>query len=310
MRSRIFSHLLTSFRHQSGLLFVTVLVLTGSFFVTGGLLLAGQNLNRVLTLWGESLHMSIYLKENVTPEQTESLRRRMDNDKRIGRVEWIGREQALASFQEQLASYAPDLLKDADLMRFIPQSFQVRVSDLISATTQLETLRVLSDELKSFAGVEEVSFGQEWVKTYASIVKAFTQIGGWIMIILIAASLFMISNAVSSSILQRKSEIEVLELVGASKWFIRGPFLAEGLLAGAFSGALALILLSVGFAALRNQFSLQIAFLQLSQSLQFFSATAMFGFLMTAAAAGLVSAALSLRKLNDGWAASRSSREH
>jgi cell division transport system permease protein len=305
MSSRIISHLLTTFRSHAGLMFATILVLSGSLFVSGGLLLMGQNLQKVLTLWGDSLQMSVYLKETATPEQSEQLKLRFQSDKRIGKAELIARETALATFQEQMATYAPDLLKDAQLLKFIPESFQIQLSDAVSSEAQLETLRSLADELKNDEAVEEVSFGQEWVKTYASIVRAVSSLGTWLILLLGAASLFVISNSISSSIQQRRNEIEVLELVGASKWFIRVPFLAEGLFMGLVAGVIALVLLGIGFQMLQTQFASQIALLQLSHHLAFFSVPTLLGFVAAATTLGALSAHLSLRRLNDGWSASR-----
>jgi cell division transport system permease protein len=215
----------------------------------------------------------------------------------------------LVSFQDQLASYAADLLKDAELMKFIPESLQVRLSDTVGVSAQLETLQTLSEELKKDDVVEEVSFGQEWVRTYSVIVHALSDMGLWVVGLLIAASLFVISNAISSSIQQRRQEIEVLELVGASKKFVRLPFLAEGLFVGGASGILAVVLLAAGFSAVREAFQSQIAFLQLSSHLHFFSIGRVALFIVAAMAMGALSAQLSLRKLNDGWAASRASKD-
>ena len=305
MKSRIIGHLRGTFRHHTSLMLATILVLTGSFFVSGGLLLVGQNLNKILTLWGESLQMSVYLKENTTPDQVHLLQRRLTNDRRVARAEWVSREAALAGFLEQMASYAPDLLKDAQLVKFIPESFQIQLSDVVTSALQLDTLKTLADELKSNEIVEDVSYGQDWVRTYAQVVRLLSSLGSWVILLLITAAAFVISNSVSSSLQQRRSEIEVLELVGASKNFIRAPFLVEGVFVGLISTVLAMGLLGTGFWALRNQLHDQITFLQLSHHLSFFSWGALFGFALFGMLIGSLSAQLSLRKLNDGWAASR-----
>lgn len=304
MRSRILAHLGGTLRHHAGLMFITLLVITGCFFVSGSLLLTGQNLQKVLTLWGDSLQMSVYVKDDATDEQAQSLGEFLRKDRRIGKADWVDRDAALKGFQDQMASYAPDLLKDTQLTKFIPRSYQVQISDKVSAALQLDTLKDLARELKDQASVEDVTYGQEWVKTYSALTRTASKIGIWLITLLVAASIFVISNAISSSIQQRRSEIEVLELVGASKRFIRLPFLAEGLCVGLIAGAAALFLLAAGFSWLNAAFRSELGFLQLSHHLEFFSVSVILAFLGAAMLLGVLSAHFSLRRLNSGWAAS------
>jgi cell division transport system permease protein len=306
---RYFVHLLTSFKHHTGLTLVTMIVLTASFFVSGSLMIVGQNLDRVLTLWGESLQMSVYLKEGTSKEQAEVIQAKLKSDRRIAKANYINRTEALANFQEQMASYAPDLLNDAQLLKFIPESLQIQISQSVSSALQLKTLQDLASELGTDPFVESVSYGQDWVKTYSSVVGAVSKAGVWVITLILAAAGFVISNSVSSSIHQRKNEIEVLELVGASKWMIRGPYLFEGFFLGALAGGFSLLVLAVSFEAIRNFLEVELAFLQLSHHLHFFGVLQNILFILGAASVGLLSSAFSLRKLNDGWSASRAGQE-
>ena len=305
MIKRSLKHLFVSFRHHASLMLVTVLVLTASFSVIGGLLLTGKNLQSILTLWGESLQMSVYLKDESTSDQVESLSLILKNDERIGKAEWVGKDKALTVFQDQLASYAPDLLKDPQLLKFIPQSFQIQLSDKVSSALQLDTLRALANDLKGNSVVEEVSYGQEWVKTYSEITRTLSSLGFWMMLLLASASIFVISNSVSSSIQQRKNEIEVLELVGATTKFIRTPFLFEGLFVGFISGFFSVVLLVVGFSLLKEELRTHLSFIQVAEHLQFFSPFSCLLFLGATMGVGFLSAHLSLRKLNSGWLAAQ-----
>lgn len=306
---RYFVHLLTSLRHHTGLVLATMIVLTASFFVSGSLVLVGQNLDRVLTLWGESLQMSVYLKEGTTSEQVQALQGRLQKDKRVAKAAFVDRREALTNFQEQMASYAPDLLNDEQLLKFIPESLQVQISQSVSSILQMKVLQELAGELGQEPTVESVSYGQDWVKTYSSIVATVSKAGMWMIVLILAAAGFVISNSVSSSIHQRKNEIEVLELVGASKWMIRGPYLFEGFFMGALSGFLALLVLAAGFETIQNFLRGELAFLQLSHHLQFFGAAHAGLFVLASGAVGFLSSAFSLRKLNDGWAASKAGQE-
>lgn len=308
MSSRVLRHLAETLRIHGGLTIMTLMVLTATFTVVGSLLLAGQNLTRVLTLWGESMQMTVYLKDEATDEEAEGLGRLLRGDRRVGEAKWIDREAALVSFQEQMATYAPDLLGDAELLKYIPRSFQVKLSETVSSALQFETLRTLAGELKGIATVDDVSFGQDWVKSYSSLTGALTDAGAWLIALLLCGSVLVISNVVSGSIHQRRAEIEVLELVGASKRFIRTPFLVEGAVLGLAAGAFSLALLAGGFHALREVFETRLSFLQLAHHLTFFTAAKAGLFVSVTALIGLASSFFSLRRLNTGWAASRSGK--
>ncbi len=306
---RYLTHLATSFRSHAGLIFATLLVLTASFFVTGALLVTGQNLTKVLTLWGDSLQMSVYLKDDAGWEQVQALQQKLKNDSRIEKSEHVSRAQALATFQEQMATYAPDLMNDAHLMKFIPESLQIQISKALPSERQLDTLKALAADLGVDNVVDSVSYGQDWVQTYASIVGTVSKAGFWIVVLIMAASAFVISNSISSSIHQRKNEIEVLELVGAPRSMIRGPFLFEGFILGFIAGLLAIVALAAAFQMIESFLRTQGAFLQLAPHLQFFGLSQMILFVVGAGCVGLISSYLSLRKLNSGWAASRSGQE-
>src|SRR4051794_31854081 len=108
MKSRISAHLWASLKNHGSLMLVTVLVLTGCFFVSGGLILTGQNLQKFLSVGGDSLQVSVYLKDEATEHQAKSLGEVLKQDIRVGQAEWVDRDMAMKSFQDQMASYAPD----------------------------------------------------------------------------------------------------------------------------------------------------------------------------------------------------------
>lgn len=286
----------------------TLAVLVASFSVVGGLLLFGQNLERILVLWGESLQMSVYVREEADATEIAQLTEKLKADERIAKSMWVDKQAALQAFESQMASYAPDLLKDADLSKFVPASFQVQLKNLTEGALGVETLKSLATELESQSAVENVSYGQEWVKTYSSLVSGVTRSGQVLMIVLIAAAVLVISSSIAASIHRRRSEIEVLELVGAGKMFIRKPFLYQGAMLGFLSGTLALAILGMGFSFIKEHFSGQLAFLQIASEMRFLSISHCLAFVLAAGTLGLVSTALSLSRLNDGWAAAQNQR--
>ena len=290
---------------KRGLQFSTLLILAASFSVVAGVLLVGENLQRVLTLWGESLQMTVYLAENITPETTEQLRETLNQDKELEKIQFVSREQALGQFREQMASYAPDLVGDNDLLKLIPPSFQFSISKSVAPEEQLNAMQAIASRLQVHPGVEEVSYGQDWVKSYSQVTVALKWTGIVFISVILAAALFVISNCLRSSIYQRKEEIEVYELIGATSNYIRKPFIIEGV-ALCFLGSVLGLAISYGFfMTVQSSLKGQLSLLQLAQHIQFINPTTAVLVVLGSTVIGWLSALHCLTSLNDGWSASQ-----
>ena len=293
---------------KRGLQFSTLLILAASFSVVAGVLLVGENLQRVLTLWGESLQMTVYLSENISPEATDELRETLNQDQELEKVQFVSREQALNQFREQMASYAPDLIGDSDLLKLIPPSFQFSVSKNIAPEEQLSAMQAIASRLQVHPGVEEVSYGQDWVKSYSQVTMALRWAGIIFISVILAAALFVISNCLRSSIYQRKEEIEVFELIGATSNYIRRPFIIEGIALCLFGSLLGLGICFGFFMVTQEALKGQISLLQIAQHIQFLQTPTLVALVVGSVVIGWLSALHCLSSLNDGWAASRKSK--
>lgn len=285
--------------------FTTILVLTACFSVMSSALVFGENLHRILTLWGESLQMTVYLSENATPENATQIETALKNNPQVDQVQFVTKEKALVQFREQMASYAPDLLKDNDLLKFIPSSFQFALSKEVPATEQLTAMNDIATGLKIQAGVDEVSYGQDWVKNYSQVVSAVTRAGQVFSLVIVLSTLFVISNCIRSSIFQRKEEIEVLELIGATSRYIRKPFYVEGAAICGFSAFLGLAATLGMFMVVKESLQAELSLLQIANHLQYLGAGTIAAFLAGSVLLGVLAAYVCLRSLNDGWAAAK-----
>lgn len=300
-----FLHMIKSWRHHTGTMLGTLVVLVASLTAVIGITLLSKNLYQVLTLWGESIQMSVYISENSPTLELQKLEDYLKSENQIDKLKFVDQEEALRVFQEQMASYAPDLLADEDLQKMIPSSYQFSIHASVGPERQLSVMTALAQKLKNFAAVEEVNFGQEWIKSYSSITQGLIALGVFFSVIVLLGSAFVISNVISNSISQRRSEIEVLELIGATRSFIRGPYIFEGFFVGVLGASLSLVLSYALFLTLKGSMKTHLAFLQLSNHIHFMSLLWALGFLLAAGLIGAMSAHLCLRKINDGWSAAR-----
>lgn len=298
-------HLVESFRHHARLQFATVLVLVASFTVIAGVLTINSNMQKILTLWGESLQMSIYLSDNVSTEQVSSVQKYLTENTNVDKLKFVSKEDALVNFREQMASYAPDILKDNDLLKFLPSSFQFSLSSVVSSTDQLQVMKDLAVALKVQPGVDEVSYGQDWIKSYASLTTGLNWVGLFFVLFVFISTGFVMSNSIQSSIEQRRSEIEVMELVGATSRYVRRPFLIEGAVMGGVSCALALTLAFGIFQSVSHELKTYVSFMQLSQHLSFLGFGHVAFLFVFSVLMGAGSSWLCVKRINTGWAASQ-----
>ncbi len=281
----------------------TLAVLTLCFsFLTGGALIL-KNLESVLTSWGQDLQMTIYLDHTQTEAERNQIQKRLSSYAAVEGVSYVTRENALEKFRTQMSSYAPDLLKDSELVEMIPSSLQVKFKPEIQGTEQLQIMEQIQIDLKNEKGIEEISFGQDWVKKYTQLTGFFRGLVAILGISLGMAALFVISNVMQTSIRQRKNEIEVLELLGATASMIRRPFLIEGATIGALSIILALTLNWGLLQFILTHFDVPLSLLKMSDMIHFLDFKSIILFLVLGPALGSFASYLCLRKINTGWAA-------
>lgn len=294
-----------SWKRQFTLQLATAVVLIACFTVVGGVLTASFNLDKILTLWGESMQMSAYLDEGVTSNQMSAIENFFKNNNTIEKVEFISKEKATETMRRQMAGYAADILNDADLVKELPASFKIGLIKKIAPNDQLGAMQELASLLKALPGIEEVSFGQDWIKNYASITRVISWGGSFFIFIILLSAIFVIANSIRSSIEQRRAEIEVMELVGATAKDIRSPYIWEGAFLGAFTSTVAILICFAIFQIVKEYIINNLAFLQLATQVQFLSPDRIFVMMLFGTLMGMLSAWFCIRNINSGWAASR-----
>jgi cell division transport system permease protein len=166
----------------------------------------------------------------ATQGQIESLNRALRNDNDVRSFRYLNKEDAYAEFT-RLFSDQPDLVAttDADAL---PASYRV-------APERAELTQTVADRYQTRPGVDEVKTAQKEVKKLLSATSWIRRAFLVIFFLLLAASLFLIVNTIRLATFARRREIEVMKLVGASNWFVRIPFMLEGLVQGVIGAAFA-----------------------------------------------------------------------
>jgi cell division transport system permease protein len=183
------------------------------------------------------LQVHVYLASDATKSQEYVVGAKLRNDPRVKQVTFISKAQAQAKMKKEFPTLYSTPLPGNPL----PDSYTV--VPVKAASTPLIGKDVRNG---NWPGVNSVSWGSETAKRVLTIAKVISIVFLIAVILLVVASTLLIANTIRLSIFARRREIEVMKLVGATNWFIRGPFMLEGLACGVLGSLLAVILLALG----------------------------------------------------------------
>ncbi|HTX52821.1 MAG TPA: permease-like cell division protein FtsX [Candidatus Baltobacteraceae bacterium] len=209
-----------------------------SFVIVGIFLIITSNLGAVITEWKEQFQVTVFLDDNITADQLNLLRRRVQSEGAVQTVSYTSKEEALRQFKRELKG--KESLLDGLGENPIPASLQLHIQDSYQTP---EALKQLSTSLSRLEGVEDVMYGQEWVDRLSRIIRLLRLLGLSVGMALGLASLLIVSNTIRLTVYARAEEIEIMRLVGATRFHVRAPFLLEGMIQGTMGAGLALLLL-------------------------------------------------------------------
>ena len=171
--------------------------------------------------------LTVFFKDTASRQEIQDLEDKLKNTNDVSSIAYVSKEEALQIYREQ--NKKDPILLDLVTADVLPASIEVQA-------TKAENLDDLASIVKSEPIVEEVVFQKDIVDTLISWTSAIRKIGITVISVLSLVSLFVIVTIIGIKITLRREEIEIMRLIGASNWFIRMPFLIEGMIYG-FVGA-------------------------------------------------------------------------
>jgi cell division transport system permease protein len=220
---------------------VAVLTIAVALVLAGGFALLVSNMGDVLQRFGEELQVVAYLEDDLDEQTSVALVESVWTVEGVAEVQRVTKEEALERFRETTGGGA---LLDGLEANPLPASIEVRLEE--SRRTP-EGLAIVVSALSGLPGIAELAHGQQWVEGYARFVALVRAGAVGLGLILGVAALMIVANTIRLAVYAREDEIEIMALVGASRSFVRIPFLIEGTVQGAIGGGLAVLLLYVGY---------------------------------------------------------------
>ncbi len=185
------------------------------------------------------LEVKVFFLDEATPQQVDGVRTHLDRlviDGEVREYRFVSKVEALARMKKRYPELTANLPSNP-----LPASYEV-------LPHEAERVKEISADLRAqrFEGVERIKDGQQTSKKILQVARAIEVVFLAAVLVLLAASMLLIANTIRLSIHSRRREIEVMKLVGATNWFIRGPFMLEGLLCGLVGSIAAVGLLLLG----------------------------------------------------------------
>jgi len=243
-----FSRALANLRQNVFVSVVTVGTISLALLIAALFLLVYVNLEGMASSWSDKVQITAYFDREPTPLAVAALKGRVKAIPGTAKVVFVTKQEAETRLRSRLKGQ--ESLLEGITSEVLPASLEIRLDRGHREAAQV-TRYVAS--LKQIAGITEVQYGEEWVQRFNTFMNFFRLVGALLGGFLTIAVLFIVSNTIKLTIYARKDELELLGLVGATRLFIKAPFLIEGVLQGAAGAVISLAALGACyFAFLHN----------------------------------------------------------
>lgn len=235
-----FSETFTSFKKNFLMGFTAITTVAITLFIVGFFTVLVFDIQSIMNSIRGQVELAVYLQDNISPELKNYIEDEISSWEETGSIIYVSKEQALERFKEQ--NEGSDILKEIQ-GNPLPASFEITLND--PEKVELVALRFMNKDGNFIEGIDDVVYGQSYVRKLFSITAIIGTIALLIIIVLLLATIVLIFNTIRLSIYARRKEIEVMKLVGANNWFVRVPFLFEGFFEGFLGSILATTLLYI-----------------------------------------------------------------
>jgi len=207
---------------------LAVFTIAISLFLAGSFLLTSRNLAHAVVAWKEEARFVVYLSGKSDDAQRQAVERKLRQSPWAIDVQYISPEQGAIRFRRAFPSLA-ELVDDSRYGR-LPASFECRF--LPAAQGDRERFQAWIKELSALPAVETVDDDRDWIEDVETLIALVRAVGSVLTGVLLGAAIFTIAAVVRLTSFLYRDEIAVMRLVGATEFYIRGPFYVEGILQG------------------------------------------------------------------------------
>ncbi len=225
------------FRRNGLMTVAAVTTVMVALLVVGTAVLLGLNLSHMAAALEAQVEVVAFLRDGLSSSETARLQRVMAAAPGVASVRFVGRGEALARLRERLGNAAA--FDDLETTNPLPDSFEVQVADP-------GRTKAVAAAIAGIAGVEEVTYGAQVTDRLLALTRSVRILAALLTLFLTGVALIVVVNTIRLTVIARQREIEIMRLVGATRWFVQWPLLLEGVLEGAAAAvAAAAVLVAV-----------------------------------------------------------------
>jgi cell division transport system permease protein len=247
----LFSEVATGLRRNMLMTLATVVTVTVSLAVLGAGALTEAQVRKARTVLYAQVEVSIFLNDDISPEQTDSIQADLLANPLVEEVLFESKQKAYENAQKIFAS-DPELLK-AVRPDSLPASFRVKLVDP-------EQFEAVASQFEGYPGIDEVVDQRDILRPFFVVMRQVRTGALGVAFLQLLAAAALISNTIRLTAFARREQTGIMKLVGATNWYIRLPFMLEGIFAGFLGAVIAGSLLIAGDVLLLTRIKAQIGF--------------------------------------------------
>jgi cell division transport system permease protein len=222
----------TALRRNPLVTFAAISTVFISLFLLGGSLLVERQVRLMTGDWAQKVEVSVYLKEGVSEEEKTALHQKIQDIPQVEEVFYESQQAAWARFQELFRDQ--DELLASSSPEAMPESYRIKLKNP-------EDFPVISARLAGEPAIEEIRDERELLNKLLAVTGVLRTGVMAVAVIMLLSAAGLIGNTVRMAVFARRKEISIMKLVGATNWFIRIPFLIEGMIEGLLGGVVAIL---------------------------------------------------------------------
>ena len=257
-----------SFWRNLAVSLAAVLSITLILILAGVNLLVGHALSQVLDGFRAKVsEISVNVSDDTPLQSIDDFQAQLANDSRVISVKFVTKDEALAQFKSDPQNF---VLAQQIEGNPLDAKLDVRVKNL-------DDVAAIDSMARGWSGVDPTdptNYQGDFVNRMLQLSQWLGLAGAGLLAVLCVVSVVIVMNTIRTAVYHRRKEIEVMKLVGATEWFVRGPFVLEGVMTGLIAASIALALLVIGYEPIVHRFKSDIGFIPLSYDPGFISSLA------------------------------------
>jgi cell division transport system permease protein len=250
-----FSEAFHSILRNSWLSAASIGVVAVSLLILGGSLLLVVNAGEMASDLESNIEISVFLKDDAAQTDISKMERDLRAMPGVHTVEFVSRDRALQEMKDRFSDNE-DLLAGLEESNPLPDAFRIRAinPEQVASLAQLFTEMPLTERVRFGQGVvEKLMAVSQWVRVAGMV----------LMVLLGAASVFLIATTIRLSVFARRREIGIMKFLGATNMFVRMPFLLEGMFLGLVGSLMAVLVIFFGYSTLLSNIGESMPFIKL-----------------------------------------------